>query len=111
MPILTRSPRKIVLAVLIFIVLGWLICSWIGNHQLHNAKVLLEQAGPAELELHARYGFTHSRCGSDFVTVIFWQRGPRIPERQGYVCGGLFHPSEIQIVPFDEGLIQGLVDV
>jgi len=83
---------------------------WIGDRHLTAARYALEQEGPSEFVLKLRYGFTHSKCQGDFITVIFWQRGPKIPEREGYVCGGVFSPAHIEILPDAQQEIEELLD-
>jgi len=77
---------------------------------LTAARYALEQEGPSEFVQKLRYGFTHSKCQGDFITVIFWQRGPKIPEREGYVCGGVFSPAHIEILPDAQQEIEELLN-
>ena len=74
------------------------------NHRrLEAARTVLERAGPSEITTTLTYGF-NERC-SDIVSVAFWQRGPHMAERQGYVCGGAFGSARIEVVPFAKGAI------
>jgi hypothetical protein len=67
------------------------------------ARNLIESTGPSEYLLDPEFG-PNPLCGVTLYSVGFWQQGPGIPERQGYICGGLFGSAKFRIVPFDQGL-------
>lgn len=91
--------KALFLLITAIVLLGY--CNYI---RLEAAKAAIKSAGPSEYSIGLKIGF-NPRCGLTFVSVGFWQQGPRIPERQGYICGGLFTSTKIELVPFDEGLI------
>lgn len=84
---------------------------WAASVKREAAIALLKAQGPSEIDAHVVYGFDHVRCSGEAMVVAFWQRGPNIPERQGYVCGGILAAPVIELVPFDEVMISGLLDV
>lgn len=82
----------------------------VSNHyRLAAARDVMERTGPSEYSLEISYG-PNSRCDG-LASVGFWQHGPGIPERQGYICGGVLTSPRMELVPFDEGLVPGFPDV
>jgi hypothetical protein len=75
------------------------------NHlRLEAAQAKIQSSGPSEFRTGLKLGL-NPRCGMTFISVGFWQQGPGIPERQGYICGGVLTSAEMKLVPFDAGLI------
>ena len=93
---MSRPVKSLVALVLVLSLFG------LQNYiRLAAAKKALQTVGPSEYALAVQYGY-NARCHS-VVAVGFWQRGPKIPERQGYVCGGFVTGAEILVVPHNEG--------
>lgn len=72
--------------------------------RLEAARAKIRSSGPSEFTIGLKLGF-NPRCGLTFISVGFWQQGPGIPERQGYICGGVLTSAEMRLVPFDAGLV------
>ncbi len=79
-------------------VLMALVAIWVGNIvRLQSARAVLDRAGPSERLIELELGF-NAYCGGDLISARFWQRGPRIPERWGYICGGVISQAIIRPV-------------
>jgi hypothetical protein len=94
-----RSVKGLLLFALGASVVYWSCSVWL----MTAARNLIESSGPSEFLLDPQFG-PNRYCGATLYSVGFWQQGPGIPERQGYVCGGLFSKAQFRIVPFDQGL-------
>jgi hypothetical protein len=95
-PYLSGAPILLIAAVAIY--------AYSNQLRLESADAFLKGMGPSEQSIGLKLGF-NPRCGITFVSVGFWQRGPRLPERQGYICGGLFTSPRMEVVPFHAGLV------
>jgi hypothetical protein len=91
--------KALMLVITAIVIYGY--CNYI---RLDAALAVIKSVGPSEYRIGVKLGL-NPRCGLTFVSVGFWQQGPGIPERQGYICGGLFTSAKMEVVPFDQGLI------
>ena len=67
----------------------------------HGARELLREK-PSEKIIQHQFGY-NPYCGS-YHSVGFWQQGPTVEERQGFICGGVISDRYLVTVPFHEGL-------
>src|SRR4051812_1310979 len=95
--------RFVVVLVLLSVFAAWFV---IGARYMSAAAALIRST-PSESVLELQWGANANCPGVTLASVAFWQQGPHLPERQGYVCGGLVSAPTIVVVPFGAGPLGG----